>query len=224
MVPAGGYVVFTEAQFNSNPLSTNSFALSSMGDELYLFSANTAGELTGYSHGFSFGAANDGVTFGRYVISTGDEHFVAQSANTISNANSLPAVGPLVIRQIMYHPPDPSLGEDNVLDEFIELYNITGSPLPLFDAAVRTNTWRLRDAVDFNFPTNITVAPNSSVIVVSFDPANSAQRTAFLNKYGLFATVPMFGPYQWKTRQLAGQRRSLQTGCSHDQWCSLHPR
>ncbi len=198
MVPAGGYFVFTEAQFNSNPFSTNSFALSSMGDELYLFSADTAGQLTGYSHGFSFGAANDGVTFGRFVISTGDEHFVAQSANTISNANVLPVVGPLVIRQIMYHPPDPSPGEDNVVDEFIELYNITGSPLPLFDGTVRTNTWRLRDAVDFNFPTNITVAPNSSVIVVSFDPANSAQRTAFLNKYGLFSTVPMFGPYSGK--------------------------
>jgi hypothetical protein len=198
MVPAGSYVVFTEAQFNSNPLSTNSFALSSFGDELYLFSANTAGELTGYSHGFSFGAANDGLTFGRYVISTGDEHFVTQSANTISNANSLPAVGPLVIRQIMYHPPDPSLGEDDVLDEFVELYNITGAPVALFDANVRTNTWRLRDAVDFNFPTNVTVAPDSSVIVVSFDPANSAQRTAFLNKYGLFTGVPMFGPYQGK--------------------------
>jgi hypothetical protein len=198
MVPAGGYIVFTEAQFNSNPLSTNSFALSSMGDELYLFSADTAGDLTGYSHGFSFGAADDGVTFGRHVISTGDEHFVAQSANTISNANSLPVVGPLVIRQIMYHPPDLSGAEDNVADEFIELYNITGSPLPLFDAAVRTNTWRLRDAVDFNFPTNVTVAPNSSVILVSFDPANSVQRSAFLNKYGLFSTVPMFGPYNGK--------------------------
>jgi len=197
MVPAGGYLVLTEAQFNANPLSTNSFALSSMGDEVYLFSANTAGELTGYTHGFHFGAANDGVSFGRYVISTGDEHFVPQSANTISNANALPAVGPIVIRQIMYHPPDLA-GDDNVADEFIELYNITTSPVALFDSTVPTNTWRLRDAVDFNFPTNVSIGPNSSVIVVSFDPANSAQRTAFLNKYGLFTGVPMFGPYNGK--------------------------
>jgi hypothetical protein len=197
-VSAGGYLVFNEAQFNSNPLSTNSFALSSMGDELYLFSADSSGELTGYSHGFRYGAANGGVTFGRHVTSTGDEHFVRQTTSTLNGANTLPAVGPLVVRQIMYHPPDLADGTDNIADEFIELYNLTGSPVPLFDSTVRTNTWRLRDAVDFNFPTNVTVAPNSSVIVVSFDPADSAQRTAFLNKYGLFSGVPMFGPYDGK--------------------------
>ena len=48
----------------------------------------------------------------------------------------------------MYHPPD--LGtNDNTRDEFIELRNITTAPVALYDG---TNGWRLRDAVDFDFP------------------------------------------------------------------------
>jgi hypothetical protein len=194
----GTYLVFNESQFNANPLSTNSFSLSSLGDEVYLFSANSLGELTGYSHGFRYGAAADGITFGRHVISTGDEHFVAQLANSLAGANAGPVVGPVVIRQIMYHPPDLALGADNADDEFIELCNISGAPVPLFDATVATNTWRLRDAVDFNFPTNVTLAPGASLLVVSFDPASTAHRNAFLNKYGLFTNTPMYGPYSGK--------------------------
>src|SRR6185503_417015 len=81
IIVAGGYRVFTETNFNPNPLTdTNSFALGSSGEQVYLFSSNAGGHLTGYSHGFIFGGAARGVTFGRHVISTGDEHFVAQIA------------------------------------------------------------------------------------------------------------------------------------------------
>jgi hypothetical protein len=194
-ISAGGYAVFTEAQFNANPLGTNSFALSSFGDEVYVFSGDILGNLTGYSHGFKYGDAEDGVTFGRYITSTGDEHFVAQAANTLGAANSLPKVGPIVIRQIMYHPPDLPGGADNNAEEFIELNNITAAAVQLYDPTHPTNTWRFRDAVDFNFPTNVTVPPGSSILVVSFDPANAAARSTFLNKYGLFTNTPLFGPF-----------------------------
>jgi hypothetical protein len=197
-IDAGGYRVFTEAEFNADPLNTNSFALSSLGDEVYLFSADLLGNVGSHSHGFRYGAANDGVTFGRYVISTGDEHFVSQEANTVGGANFDPLVGPIIVRQIMYHPFDLPGGLDNTDDEFIELRNISANAVPLFDPAFPTNTWRLRDAVDFNFPTNISVAPHSSVLVVSFDPSSPVKRDAFLAKYGLFTNVPIFGPYSGK--------------------------
>src|SRR2546430_6900945 len=55
VVPAGGYLVFTENDFNANPNATNGFRLDSHGEEVYLYSADANGNLTGYSDGFSFG-------------------------------------------------------------------------------------------------------------------------------------------------------------------------
>src|SRR5262249_27767091 len=79
-IPAGGYRVFTETDFNPSPGSPTSFLLDSHGEEVYLFSADAAGNLTGFSDGFSFGAAANGVTFGRYTTSTGEIQYPAQSA------------------------------------------------------------------------------------------------------------------------------------------------
>src|SRR5262249_5598824 len=144
MIASHGYVVFSEADFNPPP-GTNStdFALSSMGDDVYLFSADSNANLTGYSYGFHFGAAANGVTFGRYVNSVGDEHFVAQISPTLGAANSGPRVGPVVIKQIMYHPPDLANGVDNADDEYLLLENISGVDVPLFDPMAPTNTWRV---------------------------------------------------------------------------------
>jgi len=110
MIAAGGYIVFDESDFNPTPGTNNSFTLSSQGEEVYLFSGDANTNLTGYSHGFTFGAAASGVSFGRHVISTGDERFVAQNRHTPLAANSGPLVGPVVIREIMYHPADLANG------------------------------------------------------------------------------------------------------------------
>ena len=74
-----------------------------------------------------------------------------------NNANATPRVGPLVLNEIMYHPPDLGIDEDNVADEYIELCNITTIEVPLFDPSAATNTWRLRGGVNFNFPTGAQV-------------------------------------------------------------------
>src|SRR5262249_46419166 len=148
IITSHGYVVFSEHDFNPPP-GTNStdFALSSAGDEVYLFSGDSNTNLTGYSHGFSFGAAQNGVTFGRYVNSVGDEHFVAQISPTLGLTNSGPRVGPIVFAQIMYHPPDLAGGLDDSADEYLLLQNISGGPVPLFDPMAPTNAWRLRGGV-----------------------------------------------------------------------------
>ena len=57
IIPASGYLVFDEDDFNATPGSAGSFALSSFGDEIYLFSADGQDNLTGYVRGFSFGGA-----------------------------------------------------------------------------------------------------------------------------------------------------------------------
>lgn len=194
-IPAGGYLVFDESQFNTGP---GAFALSAQGDQVYLFSGDANGDLTGYFHGFSFGAQVGGATFGRYVISTGEEHFVRQITNTLHGPNSGPLVGPVVVSEINYHPLDihyPLKDVNNTEDEYLELVNITGEPVPLYDPANPGHTWRLRDAVDFQFPTNVILAANERILVVSFTPTNGPQLAAFKARNGVPAGVRAFGPW-----------------------------
>ena len=194
VIPSGGYVTFTEADFNPGGAG---FALASDGEEVYLFSGDGT-NLTGYIHGFSFGAAETGVSFGRYVTSLGAEKFVAQSALTLGTNNSGPKVGPVVISEIMFHPPDLADGSDNQDDEFVELRNLTGTNVPLFAAAFPTNRWHVRGGIDYDFPAATTLAAGGRLLLVSFATTNPAQLAAFRQYYGLAASVPVLGPYTGK--------------------------
>jgi hypothetical protein len=193
---------------NSFELGPNGFRLSEYGEQVYLFSGDAATNLTGYYHGFDFGAAPNNLSFGRYVTSQGEEHFVLQSAQTPGITNALPRVGPIVISEIMYHPPDLANGVDNDLDEFIELQNITSTNVPLFDSfanesgyglSALTNTWCLRSAVDYDFPTNLALTANNRLLVVGFDPvANPTQLAAFRTLYNVPTNVWVYGPWKGK--------------------------
>jgi hypothetical protein len=97
----------------------------------------------------------------------------------------------------MYRPPDVG-GVDNIDNEFIELLNITGAPVPLYSAALPTDTWQLRQAVDFNFPMNTTMSAFEYILVVSFDPTNAPALAAFRAKYNISPTARVFGPYSGK--------------------------
>jgi hypothetical protein len=95
-------VVFDESEFNPSGIG---FALSSLGDDVYLLSGDVVTtNLTGYVHGATFGASRNGVSFGRYVNSAGQEDFVAMAVVTLGTNNSRPLVGPVVISEIMYQP------------------------------------------------------------------------------------------------------------------------
>ena len=56
-IEPGGFLVVYESEFNPNPNDPASFGLSAEGDQVYLFSADAADNLTGYYHGFDFGPA-----------------------------------------------------------------------------------------------------------------------------------------------------------------------
>ncbi len=194
-IPAGGYRVFTEADFNAAPLLVSSFSLNSIGDSIYLTSADANTNLTGYSHGVTFGAAANGVPFGRYVNSVDEEQFPAQLAPTPGAANSGPRIGPVVLSEIHYHP-------DAAGDEFIELRNISANPVAFFDAAFPTNTWRV-NGLGFTMPTNITLSAGGVLLIASTNPA------VFRAKYSIAPEVVVLGPFAGNLQD-SGERLELQ--------------
>jgi hypothetical protein len=200
-IPAGGFQVFYENQFNPTPGIGNSFSLSSLGDELILSAIDGTGALSGYRDQGRFGAAPDGVSYGRVVTSNGSDFF-PQSARTFGQddptsvpefrtgqgvANAAPTNGPIVISEVMYHPPELG-GFDNVRDEFIELSNIrlsSGRPIGLGSAKCRR----------FHLPPGATAAPGESFLVVGFDPRDDTTLNAFRLTYGITSNVHIYGPY-----------------------------
>ncbi len=219
-ISANGFLVFYEYQFNPDAGLNQSFSLSSSkGDQVYLSQADGNGNLTGYRTSAKFGPSANGVSFGRFQTSVGVD-FTAMSALSLGTAvtaqsptnqittfrtgggaaNPYPLVGPIVISEINYHPPDLIVGTnrlDNTGDEFIELHNVTGVTVPLYDPAHPTNGWRLRDAVDYDFTTSHSIPPGGYLILVSFDPAaNSAALSSFQSKYG--SNSILAGPFTGK--------------------------
>jgi hypothetical protein len=84
-----------------------------------------------------------------------------------------------VFNEIMYHP---ALG----FDEFIELKNITGSSIKLYDT--NATPWRI-NGIDFYFPQNTEIPANGLLVVTGSDP------NYFRNRYSVPTGVQIFGPF-----------------------------
>jgi len=211
-IPARGFLVFYEYQFNNDTNAALPFALSSAdGDQVYLSAATNNGTaLTGFRAFADFGPAANGVSFGRFRTTVGVDYpatsrrtFGVDFPSSVQNfrtgtgaSNAYPLVGPVVLSEVMYHPPDIGTN-DNVIEEFVELHNITSNSIPLFDPLHASNRWRLRAGVDFDFPPNTVLAPGAYALVVSFDPlTNPSALAAFQIRYGSNSTL--LGPYSGK--------------------------
>ena len=185
VVEAGSYAVIQEAHGFGDPANPNAiipFALSSLGDDIYLSSADVAGHLTGYRYAIVIEPAEAGVTHGFHVRSTGDSVFVPLSIPTPGEANAYPKVGPVVISEIMY---SPAAGDH----EFIELQNITGGPVALFDPQYPENRWKFTNGIDFTFGQALTLLPYESILIVGVEPAD------FLAAHSIPANIRIFGPW-----------------------------
>jgi len=194
VIPAGGQLVLNEAGFNAAASPTR-FTFNSHGEEVWLFSADAAGKLTGYSDGFSFPASANGVSFGRHTNSVGEVQFPAQAAVTLGAVNSGPALGGVVISEFNYEPKAGDV-------EFVEIHNLTATAVPLFDPAFPTNRWRLA-GVDFEFPANVTLPAHGYAVVTAGDP------NLFRSRFGIPAAVPVFGPFLGNLQD-GGERLELQ--------------
>lgn len=209
-IAAHGYLVFSESQFGNTNAATAFNLNSSEGDSVYLSMADAQGNLAGYRSDAHFGAAPNGVPFARHTNSVGEVSFPLETLLTLGEVNASPRVGPVVISELMYHPKDIVLGEDNADDEYIELLNVSANEVTLYHPLEPTNTWHLRGAVKFDLPQGVSLAPGGRLLVVGFNPtSDSGQLDAFRVKYGVPATVAVLGPYDGKLKN-SGDRLSLE--------------
>jgi len=167
IIDTDGYVVFYENQTfgdGNMPGCHTPFRLSENGETVSLRSA-VDGLLTGYIEEQEFRAAESNVAFGKYYKeSTKTYNFVAMSTNTPGMPNAYPKVGPVVINEIMYHPPDPPPGapsSDDADYEYVELLNISGAPIVLYDT-ITNEPWRFTDeptnpTLNYFFPSDVPV-------------------------------------------------------------------
>lgn len=203
IIPADGYAVFYEdANFGVASVDTNKvtgFALSDTGETVYLSSA-VNDQLTEYRTKEDFGPSIEGESLGRYYKASSDSYnFVAMKTETPGAPNSEPRVGPIVICEIMYHPAGSGTGDA----EYIELLNITDSPVTLFDS-LKGMPWRISDGIDFEFPTAapLTMAAGERVVVTK-------NKTLFDSTYG--ALVPAETKiFEWAAGSLDNGGETLQ--------------
>ncbi len=204
MLPAGAYLVFRADNDNDPANNTdlpdgffgNAFGLRSEGESVWLFSATPEGELTGYRDGFSFGDTDPGTTVGRYVTRDGDAQDVLQQEPTLGGPNAGPAISPVVITEVMYHP----LESDGV--EYVEIKNHTDAAALLHDPAYPDHVWRV-SGIDFEFPSGSQLGAGELALIVSTDP------DTFRAAHGLPSSVQVFGPFSGRLDN-AGESLRLQ--------------
>ncbi|MCY2951560.1 MAG: lamin tail domain-containing protein [Planctomycetota bacterium] len=164
---------------------------------IYLSSANPDGSLGSYRENFVYAAADPGVSFGRYVKSDGSVDFVPTSSPAPNTSNAYPLVGPVVISELMYRPVAG--------DEYIELNNITTSPITLYDPANPSSSWFFADGIVYSFSeakTKIVIPAYGFLLVVPTLPVD------FRAKYGIPGSITIVGPYAGKLDN-AGEKVSL---------------
>jgi len=196
-IPAGGYLVLSESAFNTGP---QAFSLSSLGDEIVL-TATAGGVDAGSRAQVNFGAAAENVSFG-YIATAGEPEFWPQTARTPGLVNASPVIGPVIINEIHYHPPDLA-GADNLRDEFVELHNITTSPVDL-------SGWKLKGGSDYPFVAGTILRPGDYILVAGFDPVtDTASLAAFRTALGVPQGTRIYGPF---TPKLGNDSASVELG------------
>jgi hypothetical protein len=201
MINAAGWLTFTE-RTGFNPDGTNGFGLNKAGEQVFL-SHMPGGESNRVVDCVRFKGQENGRSLGRH--SDGETYWYALTPTT--NAANAAPVQEVVISELMYHPPgtaaDPG---DNSSDEYIEILNISGGQVDFWNDA---GTWRV-DGKSYTFPSNTSLAAGSSLLVVSFDPADPVALNTFLNVYGLTnGEVEIFGPYSGELSN-RGERIALE--------------
>lgn len=176
-IAANAYLAFDQGQLG--------FDIASTPGEVFVSNGDAAGNLRGYRHSKRYGAGDAGFSFGEYLKSTGGTDFIALRSPTPGAANGSPRVGPVVINELMYHPPS-----SGGVPEFIELRNLSGAEVLLHDPADPASAWKFVDGITYTFPAGATIPAFGYALVVPVDAV------AFRNAYSVPPGVPIYGGYQ----------------------------
>ncbi len=183
---AGGRISVDEITGFHSPI-TSGFGLDKAGEQIYLsYLPGTSADRVVDCIQFK-GQANS-ISLSRYPDGGSDWFSASPGTQNAANTN---LVAHVVISEIMYHPTEGTTNE-----EYIELYNPTGSSVNLW---TDTGSWALDGGVDYEFPPNTTLSSGDRFLVVDFDPATESTRLdAFKISYtntNLTAGVNIFGPW-----------------------------
>ncbi len=210
VLPAGGYLVFDETDFNPNGLwnpdpnvpSASEFALDAAhGDDVWLIECDGAGRPARFVDHLEFGAARNGEAMGRWPDGTGDlyplrgQTLVDAGSTNIPRLkrgapNADPRVGPLVISEVHYHPTQAG----GTAPAFVEIFNAGPTNQDL-------RRWTLRGDADFDFEDGRILGPGGYLVIVPFDPANAPLAASFCAAYHVATGgVTLAGP--WDTNDV----------------------
>jgi hypothetical protein len=187
---SGGHISYDQVNhFNPDGTGDAGFGLNKAGDEIFLsYLPGTSADRV--VDCIQFKGQENTISLSRYP--DGGSYWFHTDPNTPDGANDN-AVDHVVISEIMYHP----LADTATVtyDEYIELYNPTGSDIALWTV---TGPWALDGGVDYTFPASTTLGTHDRIIMVDFDPADPVRLAAFESAYGtgtLTAGVDIFGPW-----------------------------
>ncbi|HXJ60251.1 MAG TPA: lamin tail domain-containing protein, partial [Verrucomicrobiae bacterium] len=214
IVPAHDYLAFDTTLFDSPLLPrAHRFSFGNDGDQVYLLSAGPDGEFTGFVDGFVFGATEPNQSLGRYRLSTGEEQLVPLQEMSFMLPNGPVRIGPVVITEAYYHPPEDANDDlllENLDDEFIEVFNLSDQAVALGTNTITPQPWRLAKAIDYTFPAGFTLPSHSFAVVVRFDAQfQPVLAESFRNRFGMPAETPLLGPYLGRLSN-QGERIELQ--------------
>lgn len=180
VIPAFGYVVFTQAQLD--------FDLDGpRGDDLWLIQADAQGRPLQFVDHAQFATAAPGLSVGPWP--TASDSMVVLARPTFGGPNTGPKVGEIVITEVSFDPVDPDRsGRLKAEDfEFIELYNRTDQPIDV-------SGWQLVGDAQFLLPSGTVVEPSEPLVVVRFDPANEPKANIFRFVLGVDPSTRLVGP------------------------------
>ncbi len=162
----------------------------------------------------AYGPTASGQSWG--LVPDGNDVGFALESPSPGAANGAADLGPLVISEVHYHPADPSetaLRLDGQLQrndlEFVEIANRSSETVPL-------DGWRLRGDVDYDFPADQTLGPQTTLLVLSFNPAredNAPRLAAFRAEFQVSVNTTLVGGFGGQLNN-AGSRLTLQRPAS----------
>ena len=147
VIPAGGYLSYTEAELGLN------FSVTEEENNVFVALIEPRGGRT--VDAVNFRPSHDGLSEAR-VPDGGEMRDAAEP--TRGDSNRLDVNTSIVIHEIMYHPID-----NNNDREFVEIYNRSRDPVDL-------TGWEFTNGIEFDFPDNTVVAAGE-YLVVARDPA-----------------------------------------------------